>query len=304
MTTVAANIEHAQCFSELVTDRGGRMTSRPNPTARQARLGAELRKLRESAGVPNRQAAALLGVSPTQISHIESGRIGLSEERLRRMAEFYDCDNTALMDALVEMSLPRFGNWWEDYRGVMPPQALDLAELEHDASYIRAFEVVHIPGVLQTEEHVRAASVFFEPNLSEEIREARVSFRMRRREALDSHPYDVIIHEAALRMRVGGSEVARAQLEHLVQAPERTSLILRVIPFTAEGFAGAGYAMQYVGGVVPQLDTVQIDTTHGAEFIDAAARLNRYRTLFESIDKAALPQDASLDLIRRIVQEL
>ncbi|MEV5487376.1 helix-turn-helix transcriptional regulator [Streptomyces bobili] len=281
------------------------MTSRPNPTARQARLGAELRKLREAAGVPNRQAAAQLGVSPTQISHLESGRIGLSEERLRRMVEFYDCDDTALLDALVKMSLPRFGSWWEEYRGVMPPQALDLAELEHDASYVRAFEVVHIPGVLQTEEHVRAASVFFEPNLSEEVREARVSFRMRRRQVLDSGtPYDVVIHEAALRMRVGGSEITRAQLEHLLQGSGGKSLTLRVIPFTAEGFAGAGYAMQYVGGVVPQLDTVQIDTTHGAEFIDATARLNRYRTLFESIDKAALPHDDSLDLIRRIAQEL
>ncbi|MDX3572190.1 helix-turn-helix transcriptional regulator [Streptomyces sp. ID05-47C] len=281
------------------------MSSRPTPTARQARLGAELRKLREAAGVPNRHAAAQLGVSPTQISHIESGRFGLSEERLRRMAEFYDCDDTALVDALVEMSLPRFGNWWDEYRNVMPPQALDLAELEHDASYVRAFEVVHIPGVLQTEEHVRAASVFFEPSLSEEIREARVSFRMRRQQVTASGtPYDVIIHEAALRMRVGGSKVARAQLEHLLLASEREAVTLRVIPFTAEGFAGAGLPMQYVGGAVPQLDTVQFDTTHGAEFIDAPARLSRYRALFESIDSAALPQDASLDLIRRIAQEL
>ncbi|MFG3262495.1 MULTISPECIES: Scr1 family TA system antitoxin-like transcriptional regulator [Streptomyces] len=49
---------------------------------------------------------------------------------------------------------------------------------------------------------------------------------------------------------------------------------------------------------------MQFDTTHGAEFIDAPARLSRYRALFESIDSAALPQDASLDLIRRIAQEL
>lgn len=281
------------------------MTSRPNPTARQSRLGAELRKLREAAGVSNRQAAAQLGVSPTQISHLESGRIGLSEERLRRMTEFYDCDDTALADALVEMSLPRSGNWWEEYRGVMPPQALDLAELEHDPSYVRAFEVVHIPGVFQTEEHVRAASVFFEPSLSEEVRKARVSFRMCRQQVIASGtPYDVIIHEAALRMRVGGSEVARAQLEHLLLASERESVTLRVIPFTAEGFAGAGLPMQYFGGVVPQLDTVQFDTAHGAEFIDAPARLSRYRALFESIDSATLPQDASLDLIRRVAQEM
>ncbi|MFF4015465.1 helix-turn-helix domain-containing protein [Streptomyces sp. NPDC001843] len=281
------------------------MPPRANPTARQGRLGAELRKLREAAGIESRDAAAFLGVNQTQISHIESGRFGISEQRLRRLAGFYECDDSQLVDALVDMAAPGFKGWWEEYRGVMPPTALDLAELEHHATYVYVFELMHIPGVLQTEDHVRAATMFVAPSLPEEDRETRVSFRMHRQQVIASGtPYDVIIHEAALRMRVGGSKVARAQLEHLLQASDRESVTLRVIPFAAEGFAGAGFPMQYVGGVVPQLDTVQIDTPHGAEFIDAAARLNRYRTRSEVIDKAALPQDASLDLIRRIAQEL
>lgn len=281
------------------------MPPRVIPTARQARLGAELRRLREAAGLVSRDVAAWLGTSQAQISNIESGKHGVSEERLRRLAEHYACDDAQLVDALVEMANERDKGWWEEHRGTLPPPALDLAELEHHASYVRAFEMVHIPGALQTEDHVRAASLFVAPNLPEEERETRVSFRMRRQQVIASGtPYDVIIHEAALRMRVGGSKVARTQLEHLLQASDRESVSMRVIPFTAEGFAGAGLAMQYVGGIVAQLDTVQIDTPHGAEFISAAARLNRYRTHFESIDSAALPQDASLDLIRRITQEL
>ncbi|MPY53543.1 helix-turn-helix domain-containing protein [Streptomyces acidicola] len=281
------------------------MPPRGNPTARQGRLGAELRKLREAAGIESRDAATFLGVNQTQISHIESGRFGISEQRLRRLAGFYECDGSQLVDALAEMAGLRVKGWWEEFRGVLPPQALDLAELEHHASYVRVFEMVHIPGVLQTEDHVRAASLFVAPSLPEEERETRVSFRVRRQRVIESGtPYDVIIHEAALRMLVGGSKVARTQLEHLLQVSDRESLTLRVIPFAAEGFAGAGFPMQYVGGVVPQLDTVQIDTPHGAEFIDATARLNRYRTRSDAIDKAALPRDASLDLIRRIAQQL
>ncbi|MDO0912692.1 helix-turn-helix transcriptional regulator [Streptomyces sp. DT2A-34] len=282
------------------------MPAKPNPTARQVRLGAEMRKLREAGGVSNRQAAEFLNTSPTQISHIEAGRFGISEERLRSMAGFYACDDAKLVDALVEMAKwsPDKG-WWEEYRGVIRPRALDLAELEHHASCIRTFQVVHIPGVLQAEEYVHAASMFVEPNRPESEHEARVSFRMRRQEVLESGmPYDAIIHEAALRMRVGGPKVARAQLEHLLRASERTNVTIRVIPFAADGFAGAGFAMQYLGGAVPQLDTVQIDTPHGAEFIDATAQLNRYRALLERVDSTALPQDASLDLIRRIAQEL
>ncbi|WP_199847905.1 DUF5753 domain-containing protein [Streptomyces dysideae] len=117
-------------------------------------------------------------------------------------------------------------------------------------------------------------------------------------------PYNAIIHEAALRMRVGGPKVTRAQLAHLLEVSERPNVTIRVIPFSADGFAGSGLPMQYLGGTVPQLDTVQIDTQHGAEFIDATAQLNRYRALLERVDSTALPQDASLDLVRRIAQEL
>jgi hypothetical protein len=117
-------------------------------------------------------------------------------------------------------------------------------------------------------------------------------------------PYEAIIHEAALRMRVGGTKVTHAQLEHLVDEAQRENLTLRVIPFSAEGFAGAGHPMQYIGGVVPQLDTVQIDTIHGAALIDATAQLATYKARLERIDTAALTQDASLALVRDIAQNL
>ncbi|MGI5377322.1 helix-turn-helix domain-containing protein [Streptomyces sp. CA-251387] len=281
------------------------MPPRITPTARQLRIGVELRRLREAAGVVSRDAAEFLGTSQAQISNIEAGKNGISEARLRRLARIYGCDDPQLVDALAEMANTQGKGWWEEYRGILPPAALDLAELEHHATFVRTFQVVHIPGVLQTEEHVRAASIFVEPDLPEEDREARVTFRMRRQHVLASGtPYDVIIHEAALRMRVGGPKVTRAQLEHILQVAERDNVTVRVIPFTVDGFAGAGHAMQYVGGSVPQLDTVQLDSTHGAVFIDAPTPLLRYRARWERVDSAATTQDASLDLIRRIAQEL
>ncbi|MFD6290902.1 helix-turn-helix domain-containing protein [Streptomyces sp. NPDC060205] len=253
----------------------------------------------------SRDAAGFLGTSQAQISNIEAGKNGISEARLRRLAHIYACDDAQLVDALAEMANTQGQGWWEEYRGVLPPAAPDLAELEHHASYVRTFQVVHIPGVLQTEEHVRAASLFVQPDLPDDDREARVRFRMRRRHVLErGTPYDVIIHEAALRMRVGGPRVTRAQLEHILLTAERETVTIRVIPFTADGFAGAGHSMQYVGGVVPRLDTVQIDSSHGAVFIDAPAQLGRYQARFASVDNAALTQDASLDLIRRITREL
>ncbi|MFI2791215.1 helix-turn-helix domain-containing protein, partial [Kitasatospora sp. NPDC018614] len=91
------------------------MPVRRHPTARQARLGAELRRLREAAGLKATEAASLLGVNSAQMSQIESGASGVSEERVRRMAANYACDDTELIAALVEMTAVRTRGWWEEY---------------------------------------------------------------------------------------------------------------------------------------------------------------------------------------------
>ncbi|WP_405742568.1 helix-turn-helix domain-containing protein [Streptomyces sp. NBC_01525] len=58
------------------------MPPRNVPTARQARLGGELRKLRERAGKTAREAAGMMSTDQAKISHIEAGRVGVSEEKL------------------------------------------------------------------------------------------------------------------------------------------------------------------------------------------------------------------------------
>jgi transcriptional regulator with XRE-family HTH domain len=265
----------------------------------------ELRKLREAAGVVSRDAAEFLGTSQAQISNIETGKNGVSEERVRRLAAIYACDDAQLVEALVEMTNERDKGWWEECRGKVPPKALDLAELEHHGTYIRTFQVVHIPGLLQTEEHIRAASSFAEPELSEAVREEHIAFRLRRQQVLDAgRPYDAVIHEAALRLRVGGPKAARTQLERILEESERESVTIRVIPFTADDFAGAGQSMLYVGGKVTQLDTAQVDTGNGSLFVDAGAKLDRHRTRLVRIGSTALAPAPSLDLIRTIAQQL
>ncbi|KPC83896.1 DNA-binding protein, partial [Streptomyces sp. NRRL WC-3753] len=85
------------------------MPPRDNPTARQIRLGVELRKLRERAGRTAREAGGLLSTDAARISNIEAGRLGISEERIRRLTTFYQCDNEPLINALCEIAAERRG---------------------------------------------------------------------------------------------------------------------------------------------------------------------------------------------------
>ncbi|MFS8200410.1 helix-turn-helix domain-containing protein [Streptomyces sp. CWNU-52B] len=280
------------------------MASRDVITARQERLGAELRKLREKAGLTLRGAAQALGVRESRLSSTEAGRVGVSAERLRHWAGEYACDDAALVDALVAMAAERGRGWWEEYRGLLPPSFLALAELEHHATYLRSFENLHIPGLLQTEEHVRATYAAAASTRGEEQIEARVAFRLRRQAVLEEADYGVVIHEAALRVRIADRKVAQRQLAHILERSERPRITVRVVPFDVDGFTHIGSSMLLAGGPVPQLDTVMVDSVHAGTFLDAEAQLRLYRRVIRSVESAALGLVQSRDFIHRLAQHV
>jgi transcriptional regulator with XRE-family HTH domain len=283
------------------------MARRKEPTARQQRLGTELRKLREAAGLKGREAAALLGTDSAQVSQIEFGTAGVSEERVRRLAAHYACTSTELTESLVAMAADRTRGWWEEYRGHLPASFLDLSELEHHASYRWDVDFLHVPGLLQTEAYARALFSYMNPDFPENELERRVEHRMRRKVIIHptgATPYKTVIHEAALRIRVGDRAAERVQLARILELSEADHITVRVIPFDLDGFAGAGSAMVYAGGQVPQLDTVVRDGPHGTVFVDAEAQLGRFRTLFRRVEAASLEPGRSRDFIKQLAKEL
>ncbi|MFF9767554.1 helix-turn-helix domain-containing protein [Streptomyces sp. NPDC014636] len=283
------------------------MPPRSAPTERQRRLGAELRRLRVAAGITTEQAAALLGVPRTNVPNMESGRSGISAERVRTLAGNYGCADEALVDALASMAAGRQKGWWEAYRRQLRDAFLDIAEMEWHATRLRLAVTVHLPGLLQTEDHARAVFEAVIPRLSSDEVDVRVAHRIDRQQVLDrpSPPaLDVILHEAALRMEFGGPAVARRQLEHLLHVSERETATLRVIPFKAGGFPGAGQSVVYAEAAVPRLDTVELDSTHGPEFIDSESQLGKYRAQLDAAQAVALAPHASRDFIHALAHDL
>lgn len=278
------------------------MVQRREPTARQLRLGTELRRLREAAGLTPLEASTLLGVNRVQISQIESGLVGVSEQRVRRMASHYACTDGEFIEALVVMATDRTRGWWEEYRGLLPTPFLDLSELEQHARFQRHVAVLYVPGLLQTEDYSRAVFSARLPELTGEEIELRIQHRKARQQF--TIPYEAVIHEAALRIRVSDRATSRAQLNQLVELSEVDHITVRVIPFDLDGFASAAGTMTYVGGAVPRLDTVVRDALHGSAFIDSEAQLTTYRTSFRTVERASFDPTASRDFIHRLAKEL
>ncbi|WP_405518210.1 helix-turn-helix domain-containing protein [Streptomyces canus] len=283
------------------------MAPRSHATARQVRLGTELRRLREAAGLKAREVAELLNSTSAQISQVELGLSGASEERIRRLAAHYACTDEALIDALVAMATDRTRGWWEEYRGVLPPVFQDTAETEHHATFLREVVITYVPGLLQTADYARAVYTYVHPALPESELTPRVEHRIRRRAVIEGDeptPYETLIHEFALRTRVSDRSVCRAQLEQILDQIEQGHATVRVIPIDQDGFGGAGISMMYVGGPVPRLDTGLRDAPTGVAFIDAEAQLKQLRTLFLKMQAASLEPVASRDFIHRLKKEL
>ncbi|MFE9996340.1 helix-turn-helix domain-containing protein [Streptomyces avermitilis] len=279
----------------------------PLPTARRRRLGVELRRLRERADLSATQAAALVGATQSRVSNIEAGRYGVSADRVRTLARHYDCADEPLVDALAAMTGERRRGWWEEYRDILSPRMLDLTEVEHHATALRVAHVINIPGLLQTTDHARVLFSHAVPPLKPHEIEHRVSHRIKRQEILHRElppPYTAIIHEAALRMRFGDRVTVRAQLQRLNEVSELDHVTITVVTFDSGPFHTSGQGVDYLQGPVRQLDTVQLDTDHGAELIDSPAQLDRYRLILDRVEQAALSPAKSRDFIAQLAQDL
>lgn len=135
-----------------------------------------------------------------------------------------------------------------------------------------------------------------------------MSFRIKRQAVLYREdrptPYEAIIHEAALRMKVGGPTATRQQLKHLLDMSERDHITLRAVTFDAGAYPGSGQSIHYAHGPVPQLGTVYLDQAHGLAFLDAEAQPHKYRSLFDRIHDVALSPEETRSLIHNLMREL
>ncbi|MFI6113733.1 helix-turn-helix domain-containing protein [Kitasatospora sp. NPDC051164] len=283
------------------------MPPRTTPSARQERVGTELRKMRDCAGRTTAEAAALFGFARTKITQIEKGQYPISAERVRMLASDFEESDHAFVEALAAMAEERHRGWWEDYRGSVPVGFLDIAEMEYFSKGTRTYQISHVPGAMQTEEYGRAIFNDLYPPLAPRHVEARVEHRVQRSTHLmreGGEPYSALVHEASLRMLFGGRDSAKRQMDKLLEYSELTHVSLRVIAFSTDGFMGSGQGIVYASGPVPRLDTVQLDTTTGPVFLHEQKMMEKYRHIIDAMTERALTESQSRDAIRLIKKEI
>ncbi|MEV5533865.1 helix-turn-helix domain-containing protein [Streptomyces prunicolor] len=272
------------------------MGLRTNISERQRRLGAELKQLREQAGLTTSEAAERIGMTRGQLGHIEAGRTSVLTERLLGLSRVYGCSEEPYVEALVAMSESNGKGWWSAFRKHMGPHSLNLAELESEAVDIRTHEPLFIPGLFQTADYTR--SIFTNPDLGFANIEEGLAFRMERQDILtrDNPPsVHAVIHEAALHMRFGGTEVAREQLLHLIELARLPNVTVQIYPFSARAHAVLTGNFAHIVPANPRLGTVVVEQLLGSHYLVQQHQLEEYDALFARIaDIALAPVDVSL----------
>lgn len=279
------------------------------PTVRRRRLGAELRRLRDSAGYKLEEVAGMLGVAPSTLSRIETGKAPTKSAYLSQLLELYQVTDAGQRQILVDMA--REGHrkgWWAAYDDVLPSGLGVYVGLEAEASGLRSYEIGVVHGLLQTTDYARAILRASAPRHTADQIERLVDLRMERQRRLDDDPpLDLwVIHdEAVIRRTVGGPVVMRHQLAHLLVAAGLPGVTLQVLPFDTGAHAGHDGPFSIVEfHDRSDSEVVYVESTAGPIYLEKDREVRACAEVFDRLRAAALPPEASLDLISKAAREL
>ncbi len=209
------------------------MPQTESPIVQQRRLRAELRRARDHAGLTQKAVAEELDWHPSKVIRIETGAVTVATADLMALLQLYGVDERQRVRELLDMAkVSRQQAWWDEYRNVYSAQFLTFLGYEASATRIRQFQVMLVPGILQTPEYVRDIVSMYSG--SAEKAERSVKVRMKRQELLtqqDGPEMSFILDEAVLRRQVAGRDAWRRQLERLVELNHRDNISIQVVPF-------------------------------------------------------------------------
>lgn len=281
------------------------MASNVNPTVRRRRLGQELRRLRELKGMTAEEVAERLLVSQSKISRLENGRRSISQRDVRDLCGVYEVEDQRMVDSLMEMAKDsRQQGWWHAFGDV--PYSVYIG-LETDAASLRVYDPQVVPGLLQTRQYAEALISGALPETAHTEIEKRVQVRMRRQERVSSgeNPLRLwsVMDESALRRVVGGRELMRDQLEHLVEQSQLPHVTVQVIPFDMGAHPGLNgqYAILEFPDTADS-SVVYIEGVTSDLYLEKPNDVQKYSVMYEHLRAQALNVEQSRQFIADIAK--
>ncbi|NLU70619.1 helix-turn-helix transcriptional regulator [Streptomyces sp. HNM0574] len=289
----------------------GRLLEHPRggPTILRIVLGTQLRRLREQCGITREAAGDAIRGSHAKISRLELGRVGFKDRDVSDLLTLYGVSDPERRDEYLELARQAStAGWWQKYSDVMSPWFDRLLGLEEAASVIRMYEVQFVPGLLQAPGYARAVVRLGHPRASEEEIERRVSLRLERQAALRKEHGPrlwAVIDEAALQRPLGGKEVMREQIEHLIKVSEEPNITVQIAPFQIGGLAAAGGPVTILRFLEPDLpDIVYLEQLTSSLYLEKREEVENYMVVMDRLCATSEPPVNTAGFLRRILEQL
>jgi transcriptional regulator with XRE-family HTH domain len=272
-------------------------------------LGLRLREHRERLGLTAASVGKRTGMGGTNLSVMESGKRRLTAAKLDDLAGVYALDEAERRE-LEELRVQADQReWWYDYAHLYSDEFLRFLGLEAGAERVAEYAPDIVPGLLQTPDYARAVLRAATPCIRPVDVGPRLETRLARQARLvGEHALrlDVLLGEAALRQRIGGLEVMRAQLAHLLDVVDRRPNVrLRVIPFSAGAHPLLGGGLMVLSFRSPRLgDLVYCENAISGGFTDKRQVILESTACFAEAFDRALDEDDSRGFIEGVHGEV
>jgi transcriptional regulator with XRE-family HTH domain len=275
------------------------VSSAHSPTFPRFQLGKQLRELREHARLTTEDVGLQLDCSPSTISRMEGGKVGIRRSTLERLLEIYEVDDREQIETLIVLAKEGKTRGWFARYGDLPASYSRYIGLESSAVEIRNYEALVVPGMLQTEEYTRAL-LAASPGESDDAVEAHVKARRERQALLNrteqpSLQLIAVLDESVVRRLIGGADVMRSQLKHLADMGRARNVTVQILPFSGgayAGMAGSFSILKFEGA--PSVVYAEAMT---GDIYPAADDVQRYHDVFENLRAAALSPFESVRMI-------
>jgi len=286
-------------------------TTPPNPLVQRRRLRTELRRARSGVNLTQEQVARAMDWSLSKIIRIEMGAVAISTNDLRALLQLYSVHDLERTDELIELArASRQSSWWSKYRADISPQFLQFIEYEEGASFLRTYEPLLIPGLLQTEEYADALiRKLADPGTSASLIQTRMDIRLTRQHLLEQEsPLTsiFILDEAAIQRLVGERNIAPDQIQRLIMLANRPNVTIEVVPFSAGLHMGMLESFVILEFPEPEdSDVLFMETSRDMILShDEAGEITGYLEVFEELRGISLGTDGTLALLANLAKQM
>ncbi|MEU8038251.1 helix-turn-helix transcriptional regulator [Streptosporangium sp. NPDC049078] len=271
-----------------------------SPTVRHRRLGRELRRLRERANHTLEEVATPLRWSTAKLSRIENARTMPSSKDIADLCDLYAVDSSAKAGLIQLGSDAGRRGWWTAYSDVF---AGAYVGLESEATTIRTWEPLLVPGLLQNEDYARELIRTSRPGLAVAELKRYVAARMARKISLLSSKapsLHVLMDECALRRPVGSPAIMARQLGDILQVTDRPNITVQVLPLRIGAHCGLEGAFSLLGFDAEDPEVGYTGCPGGDIYVEATDQVENLKITFKRLAGVCLSPEESAEFIAAI----